>query len=90
MLFCREDIVGGSVVYIDEPEYLRGPYVESINRFNWSQQFISQYQQDRLYSRYEGFCKKRPSNENLYVSSEYPVDFEAYVPKDVCEETDLH
>lgn len=81
----RESEIGQQVIFIDEPEYLRGPFKESINKFvNWTDSFITEYQQSLRFGTHDGYCLKSTSGEYLVKPAEYPNCLKAHMPEDVC------
>lgn len=81
-----EPAVGGSIIYIDEPAYMRGPYRESISLFNnWTDEFVAQYQYHHRYLGHEGSCSTENLEEyHLFYDTTYPENLIEYVPVDVC------
>lgn len=76
----------GYLIMIEEPEYLRGEYTETISLFhNWTAEFIEQYQYNQRFLPHENGCNSQKTGEGSYTEeTSYPVDYVAYVPKDIC------
>ncbi|OXA47290.1 DBH-like monooxygenase protein 1 [Folsomia candida] len=71
---------------IEAPPSLEGDFQSSISyKFNWTQEFLTEFTQKRRYGIQRGSCMKRGGDNSLEFDVSYPADFVEYVPDDGCQ-----